>query len=233
MPVCRDFSTSTVSLRFLGFRRVSACLTSEDAWRHRSCIFDVDPPRTLILKPADAHQDRDSSQPAGTVSDVPTLAIADPRGRRAAGLERLREPLPGGARPNAIDRGPVDGFRPPHWMTLDHEDIEAIAERLVERLAPLVAAPTALPDWMTLAQKARQLSVHPTTVYRNARRLGGRKVSPGKTAAWRFPPDSTLPEDSVGPASSSAPQRNGTRNRPRQRANPQADSGLLRSRPRM
>jgi hypothetical protein len=92
---------------------------------------------------------------------------------------------------------------------LDRKDIDALAEAVAEKLVAFVDAnpdwirgivdrasrPVDQVEWLTVTQKAAQLNVSRATIYRNARRLGGRKVSGSKTGPWRFPRASTLPDD--------------------------------------
>ena len=75
-------------------------------------------------------------------------------------------------------------------MTLDAEDIEAIAQRTAEITAQLILdaqrTPTAgeLVDAKTLA---RQLNVSREYVYRHAKALGGQQIGGGTQPRWRFP----------------------------------------------
>ncbi len=68
-------------------------------------------------------------------------------------------------------------------MTLDREDVEAVAVRVAELLDERGQPPQPMLD---VDGVARLLDVSRDYVYRNAARLGGRKLSGGRKAPLRF-----------------------------------------------
>ena len=66
-------------------------------------------------------------------------------------------------------------------MTLDDEDIEAIAERVA---AKIDAAPSS--GWVRVEDVAARLAVDPNWVYRRWRALGGVKLGTAKNSPVRF-----------------------------------------------
>ncbi len=69
-------------------------------------------------------------------------------------------------------------------MTLDHDDIDALADALAPRLAELLREDTPPPGAMIDAKtKAAQLAMSLDDIYRQAPTLGGIKIG----ARWRFP----------------------------------------------
>lgn len=73
-------------------------------------------------------------------------------------------------------------------MTLDHHDVEAVAERVVELLRETGdgAAELAEHRLVDAATVARVLGISRGTVYAKARELGGIRVGTGKRARIRF-----------------------------------------------
>jgi hypothetical protein len=68
-------------------------------------------------------------------------------------------------------------------VTLDDEDIEAIAERVAQKLRPRQAG------LVTVKQLAMELGVKPPWVYEHKLELGGRPLGPvgkGRKPRWRF-----------------------------------------------
>lgn len=66
-------------------------------------------------------------------------------------------------------------------MTLDPEDVEAIARRVAE-----LTAPQPIARLVDAAELAAELSVSTTYAYRNATRLGARRLGAGPKARLRF-----------------------------------------------
>jgi hypothetical protein len=71
-------------------------------------------------------------------------------------------------------------------VTLDREDIEAIATQVVELLGHRDQRHD--PELIDAAEVARRLGIHRATVYRHPRRYGGEKISDGPKGRWRFDP---------------------------------------------
>jgi hypothetical protein len=72
-------------------------------------------------------------------------------------------------------------------VTLDGEDIEAIAQRtagiILEQLGTAKPA-----EWLTVQQLASQLGLSTDYIYRHAQELGGQRIGGGTQPPWRFPP---------------------------------------------
>lgn len=70
-------------------------------------------------------------------------------------------------------------------MTLDHQDIEAIVQRLTEVLSPML--PTRGPQGLVDARAlAEHLGLSRDWVYRHQRELGGQRIGTGPKAPLRF-----------------------------------------------
>ena len=107
-------------------------------------------------------------------------------------------------------------------MTLDRDDIEAIAELVVRKLRDTeVPVPTAgLVDVNTLAGL---LGLSTDYVYEHARRLGGVKAGTGPKARWRFDVDVAKqsladPGPALTPVAAAQPRPAKRRGRPAKRA---------------
>jgi hypothetical protein len=66
------------------------------------------------------------------------------------------------------------------WMTLDDEDIEAIADRVIRKLRRPIEGLVGVED------AARALGMSRAWVYRNADKLGAQRLGPGRKPALRF-----------------------------------------------
>jgi hypothetical protein len=66
------------------------------------------------------------------------------------------------------------------WMTLDDEDIEAIADRVIRKLRRPIEGLVGVED------VARALGMSRAWVYRNADKLGAQRLGPGRKPALRF-----------------------------------------------
>jgi DNA-binding transcriptional MocR family regulator len=75
-------------------------------------------------------------------------------------------------------------------MTLDHEDIEAVAARLAQLVADRVGEP--MPRLVDAATLARILGVSRATVYAKAEELGAVRLGTGKRARLRFDPSAIV-----------------------------------------
>lgn len=89
-------------------------------------------------------------------------------------------------------------------MTLDHEDIDAIASAVVAKLRSV--EPERMLDAAELAQR---LGISKAAVWRNARQLGGVQVGGGSRPRWRFELSRALAaqSDEQKPASVQPPRR--------------------------
>lgn len=88
-------------------------------------------------------------------------------------------------------------------MRLDGKDIEAIAERVVERLTEQTKAPGTI-GLASAAQVAKLYGVTPSWVYANKTRLGAVKLGDGPRARLRF--DLERVEEELLPRRGSQPQ---------------------------
>lgn len=110
-------------------------------------------------------------------------------------------------------------------MTLDDEDIEAIADRVAAKLGTERAS-----GWVGVEQVAARLGVDPDWVYRRWRALGGIKLGKAQSSPVRFDLQRTLAmAERLGeeaPAPESPSRRRG---RPRRDA-PEPGAELIRGR---
>jgi hypothetical protein len=81
---------------------------------------------------------------------------------------------------------------------IDAADIEAIAQRTAELLREQQHTHTDAP-WISVDEKARQLGVPTSLIYRHATDVGGVKIGD----RWRFPPE----PPAAPPATPQAPPR--------------------------
>jgi hypothetical protein len=101
-------------------------------------------------------------------------------------------------------------------VTLDHEDIEAVARRTAELLIELQAVqPTELLDAAALASR---LGISKAAVWRNARQLGGVQIGDGARPRWRFDLQTALRASQRDDRPTPKPQP--PRRRPRQSSAP-------------
>jgi len=105
-------------------------------------------------------------------------------------------------------------------MTLDRDDIDAVAQRVVELLEDEAAKPGRLVD---AATAARLLGVSRATVYAKADELGAIRVGKGKRARLRFDPARMI---GLGKTDSNGSQDQ-THDRRRPRRSSRSDSELL------
>jgi hypothetical protein len=110
-------------------------------------------------------------------------------------------------------------------MTLDKDDVEAVAERVVELLEevtePAVAPRDGSPRLVDAATLARVLGISRATVYAKADEFGAIRVGNGKRARLRFDPAravATAASDDAGDSSLAA------RHRPPRRKSPEGAS---------
>jgi hypothetical protein len=112
-------------------------------------------------------------------------------------------------------------------MTLDPEDVEAVAGRVAELLQEERPAALAVPGLsarlVDAATMARLLGVSRTTVYAKAEELGAIRVGSGKRARLRFDPARAI----GAPSSSDSPARVVPSRWRRARRTPRPDSGKL------
>lgn len=102
-------------------------------------------------------------------------------------------------------------------MTLDHDDIEAVAARLAELVADDAGEP--MPRLVDAATLAQILGVSRATVYAKAEELGAVRLGTGKRARLRFDPSAIVAgnrgrEDSL---KRSSPRRRRSRRSPQER----------------
>lgn len=106
-------------------------------------------------------------------------------------------------------------------MTLDREDVDAVARRVVELLGDEASAkPGGLID---AATAARLLGVSRTTVYARADELGAVRVGAGKRARLRFDPALIVASGEPAPGG----ERTQAQHRRRSRRPSGSNSGLL------
>lgn len=99
------------------------------------------------------------------------------------------------------DLSPAGGAAPPELMTLEHQDIEAIAHRVVELME---APPRKL---LTVAEVAGLLAVDPDFVYAHQAELGVvRLPGKGRRPALRFDRDTLLERLDRGHATQAQPR---------------------------
>lgn len=117
-------------------------------------------------------------------------------------------------------------------MTLDPEDIEAIAQRVAELLAGSSAQAAESPCLVDAQDLADLLGVSRNWVYANRERLGGRKAGPGRNSPVRFDRNEALERMRTGDlagesqAADAAHEKVPRPQRPRRRAQ-RADSAPL------
>lgn len=104
-------------------------------------------------------------------------------------------------------------------MRLHPKDIEAIAERIVDRLIEQ-GRPSAGIGLATAADVARLYGVTPSWVYANKKRLGAVKLGDGPKARLRFDLEQVDEELRPRTASHSRPRQRMRRGRPRTTALP-------------
>lgn len=115
-------------------------------------------------------------------------------------------------------------------MTLDPEDVEAIARRVAELVG---SRPTRLVD---VAELAAELRVSTTYVYRNAERLGAQRLGTGPKARLRFDLErarsavSALADSTQAPSSSAARRRASGRRKAQRTTSPQAAAPAIKPR---
>lgn len=111
-------------------------------------------------------------------------------------------------------------------MTLDDEDIEAIAERVAAKIG---AAPSS--GWVGVEDVAARLGVDPDWVYRRWRALGGVKLGSAKNSPVRFDLESAV-EHARALGASSEERPRARRGRPRKTPGLEPGATLLQGRGR-
>lgn len=107
-------------------------------------------------------------------------------------------------------------------MTLDHDDIEAVAARLAELVADSAGEP--MPRLVDAATLARILGVSRATVYAKADELGAVRLGTGKRARLRFDPSAIV---AGTPGRNEASNRSTPRRRRPRKSRRERDANLL------
>ncbi len=115
------------------------------------------------------------------VSAATTVSVLDIRDAPFAAKSQLSDARIRTTSADTFGRRNVRGLLDGGAVTLDPKDVEAIAQRVAE-----LTAPQRIARLVDAAELAVELRVSTTYVYRNATRLGARRLGAGPKARLRF-----------------------------------------------